>query len=158
MFGQIDLPVRHLLQTAPESLDHLKEARLLFETALVRLAAERARSTDIARLRSALSDLQACKGRQPEFTRADMEFHIAIASVSGNPLLESASRALLTWLSEYHADLVSVPGADEITLSEHRTILRRIEEHDPERAVRAMKAHLTRASEMYRRVAVRKDR
>ncbi|MFO1050368.1 MAG: GntR family transcriptional regulator, partial [Geminicoccaceae bacterium] len=42
MIDQVALSARHLLSTSPTSLEHLKDARVFFETGMVRLAAERA--------------------------------------------------------------------------------------------------------------------
>ena len=43
MISQIDIAARHLLNSSPGSLEHLKEARLLVEVGIVRQAAEKAR-------------------------------------------------------------------------------------------------------------------
>ena len=42
-----NLTARHLLSTSQQSLDHLKEARLLFELDMVRIAAERAEAVGL---------------------------------------------------------------------------------------------------------------
>ena len=51
--GQVSEMARFLLETSPGSLDHLKDARLFFEVAMVRIAAQKATAGDIARLRGA---------------------------------------------------------------------------------------------------------
>ena len=43
VIGQVSAITRHLLSTSPQTLEHLKEARLFFEVGMVRIAAERAR-------------------------------------------------------------------------------------------------------------------
>ncbi|MGD9507869.1 MAG: GntR family transcriptional regulator, partial [Geminicoccaceae bacterium] len=50
MIDQVALSAKHLLSTSPTSLEHLKEARVFFETGMVRVAAEHATEADIARL------------------------------------------------------------------------------------------------------------
>jgi DNA-binding FadR family transcriptional regulator len=57
---------------------------------------------------------------------------------------------MLQWLREFHRELVHVPGAENVTISEHRRILECIANHDAEGAARAMKDHLTRVSQLYR--------
>ena len=58
--------------------------------------------------------------------------------------------ALFRWLSDFHVDLVSVPGLEQLTLAEHREILAAITRADAEGAARAMGDHLMRANELYR--------
>lgn len=149
VFDQIDLTARHLLSTSPQSLDHLKEARLLFEIDMVRIAAERAGAEDIARLRAAL---EAQRGAEDTaaFVKADIAFHGALAAVSGNPIFTALSDAMLNWLMEYHFDLVHVPGLERLTLAEHEAVVERLAEGDGEGAVRAMADHLNRANDLYR--------
>lgn len=150
MFDQIARSARHLLSTSPQTLEHLKEARLMFELGMVRIAASKATKADQARLRRAVDDLAAAGRTGGEFLSADIAFHETIASISGNPIFVAISRAMLEWLAHFHTELVRQPGAEDITLSEHRQILERIVARDVEGAVKAMWDHLTRANALYR--------
>lgn len=151
MFEQIDRAARHLLSTSPQTLEHLKEARLMFELGMVRLAARKATPEQIEHLRSLVQRLENAR-RSPgkEFLKADLAFHEAIAAISGNPIFAAVSRAMLQWLAEFHVELVRQPGAEDVTLSEHRAILERLAAHDEEGAAQMMSDHLTRASHLYR--------
>lgn len=149
MFGQIERSARHLLSTSPQTLEHLKEARLMFEGSMVRLAAAKATPGDIAELRELLAKQEASRKDSVAFLEADMAFHAAIAAVSGNPLFAAVSRAMLRWLADFHRELVRIPGAEAVTLSEHHEILKQIEAHSPEAAAIAMANHLTRVSSLY---------
>lgn len=142
--------VLHLLQTSPGTLAHLRDARIMFECGMVKIAAERATDADVARLREALDHHRACRGRTTEFIRADMAFHTAIASVSGNSVFEIVSAAMLDWLLHFRSDLLRAPNTEELTLEEHQKLLDAIAVHDPARAERAMMDHLMRADERYR--------
>ncbi len=79
---------------------------------------------------------------------ADMAFYTAIAAVTQNPVFEAVSRAMLQWLSRFHASLLHRKGRD-VTLAEHRKILDAIAARDPKRATEAMRSHLRRASPLY---------
>ncbi len=81
---------------------------------------------------------------------ADIAFHGALAAVSGNPIYKAVSNAMLTWVMEYHFDLVHVPGLEQLTLSEHEAIVDRVEAGDVDGAVKAMSDHLNRANALYR--------
>ena len=139
-----------LLNLAPSNLIHLKEVRQMFELGIVRLAAERASDDDVAELR-AIVDLQRAKldhGPTP-FIQADVQFHLRIAAVSGNPLIVAASQAMLRWLFEYHTSLLHWSGFEEVTLAEHGAIVDQIAARDPDRAAEMMRAHLNRSRDFY---------
>ncbi len=152
MTRQIADTVRHLLSTQPRSLEDLKEARLFFEIGMVRIAAQRATAGDIEAIREALQNQELfLKDRDlTNFLLRDMEFHRAIAAVSGNSIYRALTQAMFHWIEEFHTDLVRLPGAERLTLSEHALILERIAAHDEEGAASAMEAHLTRANKLYR--------
>jgi len=151
MFVQIDRTARHLLSSSPETLEHLKEARLLFEVGIVRRAAERPSSEDLKRLREMLARQEAAMDRPDEFVAADIAFHNVIASMSGNPLLTAVSEAMLQWLFEFHQELLRLPDHEDVTYSEHKLIYECIAARAPDRAAKAMIDHLTRASVLYRK-------
>lgn len=142
MINQIDRSARYLLSASPKNIDHLKEARLFFEVGMVRIAAERADTDDVQRLEKALEAMESNLGRGRPFIEADMRFHRIIAEISGNPIYAAVSQAMLQWLSEYHVDMVSFPGAEDVTLQEHRAILARLRENDIEGAAQIMADHL----------------
>jgi DNA-binding FadR family transcriptional regulator len=159
IIDQVAHAARHLLATSPTTLRELKEARLFFETGIVRIAAERATDADVARLETRLEEHRAAAAavRQErsaymdEFLQKDMAFHREIAAVTGNSIYVALSQAIFEWLAEFHAGLVRLYGAETLTIEEHTAILERIRERDVEGAALAMTRHLTRASELYRR-------
>lgn len=151
--NQIADLAQHLLATSPQSLDHLKEARALFEVGMVRIAAAKATPADIARLEAALADHERSLSDLSRFTNGDMVFHRTIASMSGNPIYLALSQAMFEWLSKFHVELVRVPGAERLTIDEHRLIFERIADHDAEGAAAAMTAHLMRANRLYAQLA-----
>lgn len=141
---------RLLLSTSPDNLEHLKEARRMFEIGMVRAAAERATPADCAGLRTLLDRQREHVGDATEFVRADMAFHIGVAKISANPIFVGVSEAMLGWLFTYHSDLLRWRGNEMITLGEHESILAALTEGDAEKAVSAMRSHLDRSSNLYR--------
>lgn len=151
IISQIDMSARHLLDNSPSTLNHLKEARLLFEVALVRRAAEQATDEDIKRMHDALTVQKQTFQTDPDkFVEADMAFHIAIAESAKNPIFVAASRAMLGWLGDYHVNIVRLDGKEPITLGEHQKIFEMIEAKDPDGAAYAMTDHLNRSRELFR--------
>jgi DNA-binding FadR family transcriptional regulator len=156
MIDQVALSARHLLATSANSLEQLKEARVFFESGMVRIAAQRAGKADLGRLRERLAEHAAAAGSAAtppqidEFLHKDMAFHREIAAISGNAIYVALSQAIFEWLTEFHTGLVRLHGAESLTIAEHRTILERIAARDADGAAAAMTAHLTRANDLYR--------
>ncbi|MEO1019041.1 MAG: transcriptional regulator NanR [Pseudomonadota bacterium] len=150
IFDQIDRTAQHLLMHSPASLEHLKEARTLFEEQMVRRAATEATPSDCRTLEQLLSEHRQIRDDPVRFLQFDGQFHREIANVSGNPIYTAVSQAFFGWLSKYHISLVRVPGLEHLTLEEHGVILDAIRNHDVDAAVQAMRDHLLRANRLYR--------
>ncbi len=149
MVDQMSDTMRHLLAHSATTLDHLKEARVTFETEMARLAARRRRDTDLDRLRDILRAQTASRSAPRRFLELDGGFHREIAAISGNPIFASLAEALFGWLASFHIALVRKPGLERLTLAEHDGILQAIADADPEAAARAMADHLNRANALY---------
>jgi DNA-binding FadR family transcriptional regulator len=146
---QVGDAARVVLESSSSTLEHLKQARLMFEVSMVRIAAESATDADVERLRLALETHRAAIRDLPRFLTRDMEFHRTIAEITRNPILVAISQSVFEWLERYHVELVRAHGAEKLTLAEHARIFRAIQARDPEGAARAMTAHLTRANKLY---------
>jgi DNA-binding FadR family transcriptional regulator len=140
---------RLLLNSVPSNLEHLKQARRMFELGLVRVAAEKATAQDVAELRELVKAQAERLGNAPAFIQADMQFHIRLASIAGNPIVTAASEAMLRWLFEYHASLLHWSGKEDITMTEHTRIIDLLEKQDADGAVEAMRSHLDRSLDRY---------
>lgn len=140
---------RLLIDAAPTNLDHLKQARRMFEGGIVRVAAERGTPEDIAALRQLIEEQRGHLGDAPAFIDTDMRFHTRIAEISENPIVVAASTAMLRWLRAYHSALLHWSGKEDVTLNEHSQIVDCIEARDGDAAVQAMQSHLDRSSDLY---------
>jgi GntR family transcriptional regulator, sialic acid-inducible nan operon repressor len=149
LFEQVDATAQILLSTSPTSLDHLKNARRFFERGMVREAALKASTDDVTRLRQTLERQRQNLGNAAPFIDEDMKFHAQIAAISGNPIFEAVSEAMLSWLKEYHTELLIWSGKEKFTLSEHEEIIDRIEAGDSDGAEAAMTKHLDRSASLY---------
>ena len=79
-----------------------------------------------------------------------MAFHRQIAAMTGNPVFSAIIEAMFGWFGEYYRELVRAPGAESLTIAEHRRIFEAIAARDPEAAEAAMRDHIARANELYR--------
>lgn len=146
---QVDVSAHLMLQRSPDSLEHLKQARLFFERGMVREAAVKATAEDVARLRVIVEEQRAALGRAEAFMEADMRLHTQIAAISGNPIFVSVSEAMLGWLKAYHTELLIWSGKENYTLAEHMVIVDAIAKGDADAAEAAMVQHLQRSSSLY---------
>ncbi len=146
---QIDAVARLMLSASPDNLEHLKQARRFFEIGMVRLAAAKATGADISELRRLIERQREALGNAEAFIAADIAFHRKIASLSGNPIFAAVSDAMLSWLFNYHADLLLWSGAETKTLAEHTVIVDRLATGDEEAAADAMGIHLDRSDLLY---------
>jgi GntR family transcriptional regulator, sialic acid-inducible nan operon repressor len=145
--------MRHILAHSPASLEHLKEARAIFEMETARIAARKRSQGDIERLQRILERQAAAQNDAKLFLECDGEFHREIAAISGNPILSAVGAAVFSWLTDFHVDLVRFPGLETLTLSEHQAILDGIAARNAAVAAKAMGDHLMRANSLYRQKA-----
>lgn len=146
---QTDDLARLVLDSVPATLDHLKQARQMFEVGMVRRAAEVATPEDIATLRVLIEKQRSEIDDPRAFIGTDMEFHRKLATMSENPIVTAVSDTMLGWLFEHHISLLHRSGAEEITLAEHAKIVDLIEAHDVEGAVDEMRRHLERSRKSF---------
>ncbi len=149
LFQQVNASAHVMLSTSPDSLEHLKQARRFFERGMVREAAAKAGPPDIATLRNTLQRQHANLGDSEAFIEEDMRLHTQIAAITGNPLFEAVSEAMLGWLKEYHTDMLIWTGRENLTLAEHQEIIDCIAAADPDSAERSMTKHLDRSAALY---------
>jgi DNA-binding FadR family transcriptional regulator len=154
LIEQIAGGARHLLRMQPETLDHLKEARVFLEVGMVRLAAEKATPEDVQRLQVRHETHKASLATLDQFLKRDMEFHREIARISGNPIFPAIVEALFGWASAYYQTIVRAPGAEQLTLTEHQRIIDAIAQGNAAEAAQAMSDHLNRASDLYRQAGL----
>ena len=150
LIDQIAGGAQHLLRTEPETLEHLKQARVFLEAGLARIAAERASADDVARLRQCLERQKSALPAVDQFLDCDMAFHREIAAISGNPIFPAIVEAMFQWAKEFYVAIVRAPGAESLTLAEHESIILALAAHDCAAAEQAMRDHLMRANDLYR--------
>ena len=152
VLDQSDKVATVLLDAVPANLEHLKEARRMFELGIIRSAASKATAKDIAKLRTLLERQSAFLVDELDvrgFIEADMAFHNGIAEILDNPVISAASEAMLRWLLDYHVSVLHWSGNEQVTLDEHSRILDRLAANDADGAVAEMQNHLDRSRALF---------
>lgn len=125
-----------------------QEARLVFETALARRAAEIATAEDLATIRAAL-DANLAAHELKRFAETDVAFHGAIAKVGGNPIFPAISDAVTEWLYAQRHGTARVPRAAQLAREWHEKIYQAIAAHDVAAADAAMRGHIEQVNGFY---------
>lgn len=141
-------PLTELFSTHPEAQYDLLEFRHALEGVSAYYAALRCTEADKKRLQACYADLQAAHDEKlfEQETKADAEFHLAIAEASHNAVLLHTMRSLFTLLHKnIYANLESIyPKRDtrERIHHQHRILLEAIVAENPEKARNAAHDHL----------------
>lgn len=127
----------------PEETRQIFEARRGLEGVIVRLAARNARPADIRDLRERMQREHDAVHRfdQPAWSRLASSFHLRVAQLARNPILERYLTELLSRCSLIVA-LYEPPGNASCEHDEHQALVDCIARGDGEGAARLMEEHL----------------
>ena len=129
--------------TTDKELSELSEARLVLETELAALCAERANAEDLRGLERLVDQMKDAKDEDgTKFSQLDMGFHLAIAAGSKNAILTRLMKHTRASLQEFINKSLQLPAGMDISYKQHRAILDALRRHDPVRARKAMRSHL----------------
>jgi GntR family transcriptional regulator, transcriptional repressor for pyruvate dehydrogenase complex len=131
----------------PEGSTHLVEVREILEPGIAALAATRAEDTHLAAMREAIAVMDRAEKDPDAFIEADLDFHLALAEAAANPLILSLIDSIVGLLREQRMGIFYVEGGPQRGQSHHKRILEAAENHDPEKAREAMRAHLRQVRE-----------
>ncbi|MFI6326079.1 GntR family transcriptional regulator [Nonomuraea sp. NPDC050556] len=126
----------------PDDVADFFDVRESLEVLAARLAAERASSADLVRLREVLAEADRATGESDArgMALANAAFHAAVVDVSGNALLRDLMRPLearLRWLFRLTVD--RDPGEQ---CAEHHALYEAIADHDPDAAAAHALTHV----------------
>lgn len=132
-----------IAEPTPEETRTIFEARRALERALVELAVARVTDADLAQLRKQLDDEHAAMHRfdQPSWARLASDFHLRVAALAGNAVLQRYLVELVSRCSLI-VGLYEPPGYAPCEHDEHAAIVECIAQRDAEGAIARMQAHL----------------
>lgn len=140
-------PLATIMLRETKNVFHLLEARRILETGIVRVAAMRAAATDLFIIRDAVMDIRQDVEFPKDPDEADLDFHMAIANATGNPILNSMMSMIAGMLREAYGPsrkkLICKDG--NIWYHHHLEIYNAIAAKDPDKAAGAMEKHLQTA-------------
>lgn len=140
------------LLLSERNMADLVEARVLVETDCARRAATSRTAEDVARLRDINGRMADSDINQGAFMARDNEFHIEIARIAGNVLLQNISSTIQAMVGIWYPSTYYQQEIKSLTMSEHTAVVDAIAAANPEGAAEAMQEHISLASERLRRV------
>jgi GntR family transcriptional regulator, transcriptional repressor for pyruvate dehydrogenase complex len=134
--------MRGMVAVGGVDLTQLTEARLAIESAVIRAAQEVAEEAGLSALDANIDEAerQTLAGNSALKTQVNVEFHILIAELTGNPILIMMMKSLMSILGDFIAEFGSVMGVDVI--QSRRRFMKHMRARNTERAVGEMERHL----------------
>lgn len=123
------------------------EARLILESQVAALAAERGKEEHHAALAEEVAEMFAALETPHDYLLHDVLFHRIIAQASGNPILAALIETITSALYEKRRKTAERSTDLRDSAEMHREIYRAIKAHKPAEARRLMEEHLRAAKE-----------
>jgi len=117
------------------------EFRRIAETGIAALAARRATPEDIAELEAHLKRMRKARGSAADFARHDLEYHLALARMTRNPVILKIFGVIKDILSSCMVDIVRKLGVKN-GLHYHALILAAVRSGDEKLAQKLMAEHV----------------
>jgi GntR family transcriptional repressor for pyruvate dehydrogenase complex len=142
-----------------EEILYVMELRLCVEVESAGLAAERASRAQVRAIDAALEAMDRATAQGKAAVDEDLALHRAIADGTGNPQFPRFLQFIGRHLIPRHivSGMPNTMGGQrtylELLQTEHRRIVEAIRSRDPKAAREAMRRHLTRSLDRYRKLA-----
>jgi GntR family transcriptional repressor for pyruvate dehydrogenase complex len=121
---------------------NLVEVREIMEPEIAGLAAERINDEQIAAMTKAVDLMDSALENVNEFVEADLDFHLALAEATQNPIIPILMNSIIDLLREQRKRIALVDGGLSRGQYHHKKILASILRHDSKAARLAMQHHL----------------
>src|SRR5699024_412147 len=131
-----------ILQTEDDLVYEMLEFRQALEVESAYLAAQRATSEELKKIKQALEMMGSSKGDVEKGVRADLQFHIAIVEATHNTVFINLSKTLYEYMEDTiratRRHRLSDPSSYEDTFKEHKDIYVAIASGDQHQAEHRM--------------------
>ena len=144
--GTSDL-VRHTLDLlmkfdSTNGFMNMVEVREIIEPEIAALAATRITDEYIAAMQDAMDKMEAAMDNVEEFVEADLDFHLALAEATQNPIIPALLDPIINLLREQRILTTLIEGVAQHGQTNHKIIIEAMKLRDPDAAREAMRHHL----------------
>jgi GntR family transcriptional repressor for pyruvate dehydrogenase complex len=126
---------------------NLAEVREILEPEIAALAATRVTEENIAAMAEAVETMETALNNVEIFVEADLDFHLALAEATQNPIIPTLMDSIIDLLREQRKRTGNVEGGLARGQYHHKKILEAVIQHDPLAARQAMQDHLLQVRE-----------
>jgi GntR family transcriptional regulator, transcriptional repressor for pyruvate dehydrogenase complex len=140
--------VRHSASLRLAEIAAVLEARRMLEPRVAQLAAERATEEDLDALERSIDAMRRLVDggwhprHEDRFLQLDVQFHLALARATGNPMVETLMRTLFRQLEIARDMAMHIPLVPEWTIGIHERTLAALRGGDPDEVAAVMDEHL----------------
>ena len=140
--GWKDDPLGVEFMSSKDLLMNLFETRIMIEPGVAALAAKRAKAEDIEKLKASLERMRAMYMSRENHSQEDLEFHMAIARATQNPILQRVIPIINESIVGGYEETVNIPESIHKAVEAHERIYKAIAAEKPNIAEREMRRHL----------------
>jgi len=126
---------------------NLVEVREILEPEIAALAALRMTEEYLGAMREAIETMETAFDQVDIYVEADLDFHLALAEATQNPLIPALMDSIIDLLREQRKRTGLVKGGLKRGQIHHKKILEAVTRHDPQAAREAMQNHLFQVRE-----------
>jgi len=139
-----------MLRLGRASIKELTEARLIIETEVAYLAAQRTTEQDLEALEQTIAAYQQSLEVDEPRTIADMDFHLRLGDACGNMVLNLTLKGLVPMV--YHSVRVhQFARKDRVRgIADHKQMLAALRRRDAEQARQLMRRHIERMATFWK--------
>ncbi|GKU81762.1 FadR/GntR family transcriptional regulator [Niallia sp. NCCP-28] len=139
-----------------KDINHLLEVRRIMELGAAAAAANNRTNEDLKTMKAALDEMKLANGVEELGEKSDLNFHLAVAAASQNPLLVNLLLNVSDIMQEAMKEtrrlwLFSKQTTTERLYEEHLTIYEAIVKKDENKASEAMLYHLQKVEEVLKK-------
>lgn len=133
----------HGMLATEQAVTDLCDTRVLLETELAALCAQKATATELDQLDSLIREMALrVNGPDTDFLKVDLDFHLQIADASKNEVMAQLLRTIRQLLEEYIVKSLQLTKAQQLALEGHVRIFEALKQHDSRKARATMREHL----------------
>jgi len=139
--------VRHTLDLlmkfdSTKGFMNMVEVREIMEPDIAALAATRITDEYIAVMQEAMDKMEAAMDNVEEFVEADLDFHLALAEATQNPIIPTLLDPIIDLLREQRILTTLIKGVAQHGQYNHKIIFEAVKRRDPDASREAMRRHL----------------
>ncbi|MFB3883869.1 MAG: FadR/GntR family transcriptional regulator [Thermodesulfobacteriota bacterium] len=151
-----------ILKIQKTSMDKLTEARIIFEPAIARLAAERIAAEDFQQLDRNIKEASARVRANLPATPINIEFHSLIAKTTHNAVIaltmENMFNVWKEWFSELKGDPEERVEASRHSVLYHQRILQALRQKNSQKVYELMLKHTLQIGERFKKIKSREKK